>query len=67
MYWDGDVISENEVVEQIDGEEEKNTWKPAGQRDFPRLEEKGRMRGGEVMGPCEESRYDKLNEGDEKT
>ena len=67
MNRNGDVKSENEVVEQIDGEEEENTRQPAGKRDFPRLKEKWRMRGGEVMGPCEESRYDKLNEGDEKT
>lgn len=63
----GDVISEHEVVEEIDGEEEKNVRQPARQRDRPWLEEKGRVRCGEVGGPCDESRCDKLNEGDEKT
>lgn len=63
----GDVISEREVVEEIDGEEEKNVREPAGKRDRPWLEEKGRVRGGEVSGPCEESCYDKLNESYEKT
>lgn len=67
MNRNGDVVSEHEVVEEIDGEEEKNVREPADKRDCRWLKEKGRMRGGEVMGPCEESRYDKLNKGDEKT
>ena len=67
MNGDRDVVPEREVVEEVNGEEEKNVRQPAGERDRPRLEEKGRMRGGEVSGPCEQSRYDKLNECDEET
>lgn len=67
MDRNGDIISEREVVEEIDGEEEKNVREPAGEWNRPWLQEKRRMRGGEVVGPCEESRYDKLKEGDEKT
>lgn len=53
MNRNGDVISKSEVVEQIDGEEEENIREPAGQRDSPRFEKKGRVRRGEVSGPCE--------------
>lgn len=63
----GDVISEHEVIEEINGEKEKNVRQPARQRDRPWPEKKWRVRCGEVSGPCEESRYDKLNEGNEKT
>jgi hypothetical protein len=67
MNRNGDVISKREVVEEIDAEEEKNTREPAGQGDSPRLEEKGGMRRGEVSGPCEQGRCEKLYEGDEQT
>lgn len=67
VYWNGDVISKRKIVEEVDGEKEKNIREPACKRDRSRLQEKGRVRGGEVMGPREECRYDKLKEGDEKT
>lgn len=63
----GDVVSEHEVVEEINSEEENNIREPADKRNCPWLKKKGRMRGGKVMGPREESRYDELNKGDEKT
>lgn len=66
MYRDGDIVAESEVVQHVDGEEHQDVGKPSNQRNSSIFDEKGRAGGREVRGPCEESRDDELDEGDEE-
>ncbi len=67
MDWNRDIVAEGEVVEEIDREEEGDIREPSNQGDSPGFEEEGRMGCRKVGGPSEGGRYEKLNEGDEKT
>ena len=66
MYWNGDVVAKGEIVEHVDGEKHHGTGDHSSQRDSALPEEERWMAGGEVSWPCDESRYNELDEGDQE-
>ena len=51
-----DIVTECEVVKEVDGEKESNARKPTNQGYGSRFEEKRGVRQGEVSRPGEQSR-----------
>lgn len=64
---DRDVVAEGKVIEEIDSKEEDNVREPTSQGYSSDPEEERGIRCGEVCWPGEQSRYQELDKGDEKT
>ncbi len=62
----GNIVAKSEIVQHVDSEEHQDIRKPSNQGDSSFFDKEWRMGGGEVRWPCEESRYNELDESDEE-
>lgn len=64
MHRHGDIVSKGVIIQYIDREEKAYVRYPSHQWYCTRLEEEGRVRGGELPWPGEDGADEKLAEGD---